>query len=190
MAPKRKQAPRPGKATGRRVGPRSVWTEELEEELLVFCALPVSLKEACAGARVSLSALMERLAKARRAREIRIETGSHPDSEPDGEFLEAFNQARGSFEADAVRDIAHDKDWHAKAWLLSRSNPKKWAQRVYQLVNDEMKEAIARLEAEYVDDPEGLERALSALTGGGGAEASESEEGAAPAGDAAGESEP
>lgn len=58
------------------------------------------------------------------------------------------------------------KDWRAIWQLMIASNPRKYAPRIRVHVEEELTGAIERLCEAFKDDPENLERALSALSEG------------------------
>lgn len=57
------------------------------------------------------------------------------------------------------------KDWRALWSLMQAQNPKRYAPRIRIHIEEELTDAIERLTEAFGDQPEILERALSALTG-------------------------
>lgn len=58
-----------------------------------------------------------------------------------------------------------EQDWRAMAWLMERTEPKRYAPRVRVHVEEELTHAIERLTEAFADRPDVLELALSALAG-------------------------
>lgn len=112
------------------------------------------------------------------------EQGKRAEKEPLVDFLEKVEKARAARTVGLVkriRDAGQDpKHWTANAWLLERTDPKRYGQRVRVHVQEELTDAVARLRDAFKDDPAAYEKALLALTGGhsaGGAESDPEGEG-------------
>lgn len=88
------------------------------------------------------------------------------------DFLNALEeaQARADTRDHAYITKASAKDWKAALNHLRIRNPGRYAQQVNVLVRGQFEAVIARLKQEFADEPDTLERALSALAGedGGG----------------------
>lgn len=67
--------------------------------------------------------------------------------------------------AKAAQDPKH---WTAAAWILERTEPELFAQRVQVVVRQELEAALDRLEAEFEGEPDTLDRILGILAGGTG----------------------
>lgn len=82
--------------------------------------------------------------------------------------------------AKAAQDPKH---WTAAAWILERTEPELFAQRVQVVVRQELEAALDRLEAEFEAEPEILDRILGILAGGVGSRAARGPSGATAAAD-------
>lgn len=82
-------------------------------------------------------------------------------------FFDAVQQAQQ--DRNVAREssilLASRKDWKALAWLMERTNPKMYAPRVYQHINEELDRAIERLQVTFKNEPAILERALASIAG-------------------------
>lgn len=139
----------------RRRGRPSTLTPEARERILqALRTTTTTIERAAHFAGVPLSTFHNWCAKGREQK-----SGEYRD------FLEAVEKARATrvvtFEAQIAK--AGQKDWKAVAWLLERSMPKEYGQRVRLLVEEELTQAMARLKAALAEHPECLEKALGAL---------------------------
>lgn len=87
-----------------------------------------------------------------------------------GAFRDFSNSVeKAQHEAEAVlvgRIVAHGKEqWQANAWMLERKFPEKYGQRIRLTIDRELTDAVQRVEVEFRDEPQLLERALRALAG-------------------------
>jgi hypothetical protein len=82
------------------------------------------------------------------------------------DFLDRVQQAktdrRLQFEAELRAHGRHE--WKAHLELMRLADPKRYAPRVFVHVAEELNDAFDSLEAEFSDDPETLERAISAIS--------------------------
>jgi hypothetical protein len=86
--------------------------------------------------------------------------------EPFMQFLQALKTARAEFEQkqlQLIQSASYDdaKHWTAAAWLLERTNPKRWSLRVRQAVEEELESALDRLRSRL--SPETYNQVLAAL---------------------------
>lgn len=132
-------------------------TPEVQSKIVSTLKACGTLEDAAAQAGVHLATLHMWKAKGRLQRR-----GKYRD------FLDTVEEAirlrRLSREATLAK--AGAKDWRALAWLMERTEPKRYAPRVVHHIEEELTNAIDRLAEEFADEPEILERALAALAGG------------------------
>lgn len=108
--------------------------------------------------------------------------GKMEESGPYREFHDAVRKARIDrrlgLEA-LIRKQAPDH-WQAAAWLLERTEPKRYAQRVRVHVEEQLTDAVARVTRALATEPDVLERVLAAIaqedSDGGAGEDSGSED--------------
>ena len=97
------------------------------------------------------------------------------------DFLEAVKRARATRTTALVASIRlagkNEKHWQANAWLLERTDPKRFSPQHRVHVTEEFNGAIQRLREAFRNDPESYERAVSALAGGHSAAGAEQAEG-------------
>lgn len=141
-----------------------------QEKICAALGLGCTLEEACAASDVSVSAVMKWQERGRKAR-----------SGPHFQFVQAIKGAKARRIASLLGNVAkagrQERHWQANVALLERLDPKRFAQRVRVHVEQELTDAIERLCKEFEHEPEVLERALSAITGGAsGGEADRPEE--------------
>jgi hypothetical protein len=90
-------------------------------------------------------------------------------SSPYAQFMEAVERARATRVTTLVASIrkagTDPRHWPANAWLLERTEPKRFGLRVRFHVEEELTSAIARIEEAFRGEPETLERALAAIAG-------------------------
>jgi hypothetical protein len=140
-----------------KTGRKSALTKEVKESICATLSAAGTIEDAAIHAGVNDSTVYAWLAKGERQA-----TGPYRD------FLEAVKKAK------AQRRIALEagirkhgsKNWQALAWLLERTEPKRYAQRVRVHVEEELSDAIERLKRAFADEPDLYERALSALVEG------------------------
>jgi hypothetical protein len=155
-------------------GRPSKLTDAIQDKILQTLKLCGTLEDAAAAAGIALGTLHQWKSKG-----LRQTKGRYRD------FVDAVwqaeNERRITRELHIIRSgqdhmVGQDKDgkggvlsrgdWRATAWILERTDPKRYAPRVYQHVDQELDDAIRRIKEAFSDDPAGLERALTALAGG------------------------
>jgi hypothetical protein len=83
------------------------------------------------------------------------------------QFFRAVQKARDDRRIATEAQIrAHGKkNWQALAWLLERTEPKRYAMQVRLHVGQELGDAVDRIKAAFADKPAELEIALLAIAG-------------------------
>lgn len=147
------QTPAPRRGRGR---PTKL-TPEIQERILETLRACGTIEDACVMAGVD-----EATYTRWKNRGLKERTGIYR------EFCTALRQTlvqrRIAREATVIN--AGKEDWRATAWMMERSDPKRYAPRVFQHIEKELDGAIERIKEAFADDPEALERALTALAGG------------------------
>lgn len=134
-------------------GARSKLTPEVQERICATLRAAGTLEDAALTCNVSVSSVMAWMARGR--------------TEGNGrylEFLEAVKKARAQrrLALEATIRKRSTEEWQAAAWLLERTEPKRYALRVRVQVEEELASALSRLEARL--PAKAYERVLVALT--------------------------
>lgn len=159
------------KDPSKRGRPESAPTWHQERTLLDVIEVTGSDTVACVKARVPRSSFALWLQKGRQDREAGLETYWT-------EFLGRIEGARvdRTFKLEQlIRDDAlKERRAESAKWKLERIDPKRYGQRIRVQVEEELNDALERLQREFGDEPETLERILSAIAGTSGPAPSES----------------
>lgn len=135
-------------------GRRPKLTPEIQKSVVKILAHCGRVEDACVTAGISISTFYQWKAQGQKQ-----SRGAYRD------FLEALERAevqrRLTREAKILK--AGEKDWRAIAWMMERTEPKRYAPRVLVHVEQELTDAVARLKEAFREDPEALERALHAI---------------------------
>lgn len=140
----------------RRIGRPSVFTAAVRARILKAVAQTGTLEDAALVAGVS-RATFHRWRQLGREQE----TGEFRD------FLDAYEAvlARRRLKWERLILKHGETDWRALAKAMEWSDPQRYAPRVRVHVEEELSAAVQRLVEAFADDPDGLERALTALVG-------------------------
>lgn len=147
----------PGK---RKVGRPNKLTPEISNKICdVLRNTSATYEEACRFVGLGVSTLMLWKQKGEQARQAG-RRGKFRD------FLEAVEaaQANRCAAGELIIASAAKKDWKAKAWQLSIWNPKKYAPKVRVHVEEELTDALARIEKRL--PPHVFEQVLEAIASG------------------------
>lgn len=95
-----------------------------------------------------------------------MERGREQSEGPFRDFLDRVQQAitdrRLTYEAELRAHGRHE--WKAHLELMRQADPKRYAPRVFVHVAEELNDAFDSLEAEFCDEPEILERAITSIS--------------------------
>lgn len=152
----------------KRRGAKSKLTPQVQDRIVGVLKICGTVEDACVFAGIALTTFWNWRSKGEVAR-----SGIYKD------FLDAVEGAiveRRLRREKQIEDAGRDKrdkdgnliigDWRATAWQLERTEPKRYAPRVVVHVQEELTDAAKRLEEEFKDEPELLERAVSAILRG------------------------
>lgn len=149
-----------------RKGPKSLLTDEVQEQLVGLLQAGCYMDDAAGSLGISAQTVFGWMKRGKAAREAGKRNRYRT-------LLEAVEKARHEARSRLTTIVAMEaqNDGHLALEMLARMDPKRWAPRVTVTLAEEFNAAIARVEAEFANEPEILRRALHALAGTGGGSA-------------------